>query len=96
MVCVNEFIRAAELLSPLGKEVRSYFEFKLSNSQRAFLMNKHYDADEILFKLSSSLRADIMLHMERDLVKRIPFFHGKVNQFIADTLALFVATNGGV
>lgn len=89
MVCVNEFIRGAKLPPQLGKQVRSYFEFKLANSQRAFLINKHYDADEILYELSSSLRADIMLYMERDLVKQIPFFENKVNQFVADTLAMF-------
>jgi len=88
MMNINEFIRAAKLPPLLGKQVRSYFEFKLSNSQRVFLMNKHYDADEILYELSSSLRSDIMLYMERDLVSRIPFFQNKVKQFVADTVAL--------
>lgn len=88
MVCVNEFIRGAKLPPHLGKQIRSYFEFKLANSQRVFLMNKHYDADEILYDLSSSLRADIMLYMERELVSRIPFFQNKVNQFVADTVAM--------
>ncbi len=57
MICVNEFIRAAKLPPTLGKQVKSYFEFKLTKSQRVFLTNKHYDADEILYELSSSLRA---------------------------------------
>ena len=87
MVCVNEFIRTSKIPAPLGKQVRSYFEFKLANSQKAFLLNKYYDADEILYELSSSLRAEIMLYMERDLVAKIPFFQNKVNQFVADTLA---------
>ena len=30
-----------------------------------------------------------MLYMEQNLVKQIPFFENKVNQFVADTLAMF-------
>ena len=89
MVCVNQFIRGAKLPHHLGRQVRSFYEFKLANSQRVFLMNKQYDADEILYELSSSLRAEIMLYMEKDLISQIPFFDNKVNQFIADTVRSF-------
>lgn len=88
MVCVNEFIRGAKLPHHLGRQIRSFFEFKLAKSQRVFLMNKHYDADEILYELSSSLRAEIMLYMECDLIAQIPFFDNKVNQFVADTVSM--------
>ena len=87
MVYVNEFIPTSKIPPPLGKQARSYFEFKLANSQKAFLKNKHYDTDEILYELRSSLRTEIMLYMERDLVTKIPFLQNKINQFVADTLA---------
>ena len=51
-------------------------------------MNNHYDADALLEELGSTLRTDILLHLERDLVAKIPFFAGKVPQFVADTLSM--------
>ena len=59
--------------------MRNYFDFKLGNSQKSFLMNsKNFDADEILYELSSGLRADILLHVERHIITKIPFFNDKV------------------
>jgi len=89
MICVSEFIRAAKLPSALGRQVRNYFDFKLGNSEKTFLMSsKNFDADEILYELSSGLRADILLHVERHIVTKIPFFKDKVPQFIADTISM--------
>ena len=89
MIGVNEFTRAARLPPSLSKKVRSFFEFKLANSQRAFLITKQYDADELLDELSSGLRSDLLLFMERDLVQKIPFFKNKVPQFVADAITMF-------
>ena len=89
MICINEFVRTAKLSPNLAKRVRSYFEFKLSHSQRAFLMCSQYNSDEILCELSSNLRAEILLFLEDNLVSNIPFFKGKVPQFIADTISMF-------
>ena len=86
MFSVNAFIRSAKLPLPLAQRVRSYFEFR--SSQRTFLMNNHYDADALLEELGSTLRTDILLHLERDLIAKIPFFAGKVPQFVADTLSM--------
>jgi len=86
MLSVNAFIRSAKLPLPLAKRVRGYFEFR--STQRTFLMNNHYDADALLEELGSTLRTDILLHLERDLVAKIPFFVGKVPQFVADTLSM--------
>ncbi len=90
MICVNEFVRAARLSPSLSKQVKDFFEFKLTNSQRAFLLSgKEYDADELLYELSSGLRTDVLLFMENDLVKKIPFFEDKVPQFVADIITMF-------
>ena len=86
MLSVNAFIRSAKLPLPLAQRVRSYFEFR--SSQRTFLLNNHYDADALLEELGSTLRTDILLHLERDLIAKIPFFAGKVPQFVADTLSM--------
>ncbi len=86
MICVNQFIRAARLPAELEKKIRNYFEFRMQQSQQIFLMKDSYDAEEILAQLSSALRAEVFMWIERDLVSAIPFFNGKSPQFIADAL----------
>mmetsp|Transcript_18439 Transcript_18439/g.39934 ORF Transcript_18439/g.39934 Transcript_18439/m.39934 type:complete len:750 (-) Transcript_18439:98-2347(-) len=86
MLSVNSFIRAAKLPPPLAHRIRSYFEFR--STQKAFAMNSHYDADELLEEVGSALRTEILLHLERDLIEKIPFFDGKVPQFVADSISM--------
>ena len=86
MLSVNSFVRSAKLPLPLAQRVRSYFEFR--SSQRTFLMSDHFNADALLEELGSALRTDILLHLERDLISKIPFFGGKVPQFVADTISM--------
>ena len=86
MLSVNAFVRSAKLPLPLAQRVRSYFEFR--SSQRTFLMSDHFNADALLEELGSALRTDILLHLERDLIAKIPFFAGKVPQFVADTISM--------
>lgn len=89
MICVNEFIRGARLPSQLAKQVRNFFEFKLANSKRVFLLSNQYEADELLYELSSQVRSEILIFMEQDLISRVPFLTNKVPQFIADTVSMF-------
>ena len=86
MLSVNSFIRAAKLPPPLAQRIRSCFEFR--SSQKAFALNSHYDADELLEEVGSALRTEILLHLERDLIQKIPFFDGKVPQFVADSISM--------
>ena len=97
MRCVNEFVRAAKLPKSLAKQVRDFFDFKLSRSQRTFLMCDHYDADVLLQELSSLLRSEVILFLERDLVQKIRFFEDKIPQFIADMICMLqpVVVQGG-
>ena len=46
-MCVNEFIRTAKLPKELSRQVRNFFEFKLSRSQHAFLVSGNYNVDEV-------------------------------------------------
>jgi len=97
MMCVNEFIRATKLPKALAREVRDLFDFRLSRSQRMFLMADNYEADVILSELNSGLRAEVLLFLERDLVHKIPFFDDKIPQFVADMVCLLqpVVVQGG-
>ena len=89
LICVNSFIRSAKLPRPIAKQIKNYFEFRLSNSQFACLINQQYDADEILNELGSSLRSEVLLFMEEELISKIPFFNDKVPQFVADAITMF-------
>lgn len=51
-------------------------------------MCDHYDADLILDELNSVLRSEVLLFLERDLVKKIPFFNDKIPQFIAEMICM--------
>lgn len=88
LTCVNEFCRAGKLPKTLSSRVRNYFEYKLSNTQRALLLSCQYDADELLDELSSELRSDVLLYVERELVSKIKFFTGKPPQFISDMVIM--------
>jgi hypothetical protein len=69
--------------------VREFFDFKLAKSQHAFLMSANYDVDELLDEMGSGLRSEVLLYMDRHLISKIPFFEGKVPQFVADTISAF-------
>ena len=87
MLCVNDFIRTTKLPGELAKQVRSFFEFK-AKSKHAYV-STNYDVDELLNELGSGLRADILMHLERPLIEKIPFLQDKVPQFVADILSMF-------
>lgn len=86
MLQVNTFIREAKLPPALGHRVRRYYEYLLSKRKNGLF---GYDADEILMELSTSLRTDIILHVEADLIKKIPFFEGKCPTFVANAIQVF-------
>eukprot|EP00986_Skeletonema_menzelii_P018432 scaffold26639_cov151-Skeletonema_menzelii.AAC.8 len=89
MMCVNDFIRTTKLPRELAKQVRAFFEFK-AKSKHAYVSN-NYDVEELLDELGSVLRADIFMHLERDLIAKIPFLQqgNKVPQFVADCVSMF-------
>lgn len=87
MLCVNDFIRTTKLPRELAVQVRGFFEFK-AKSKHVYVSN-NYDVDELLDELGSGLRADILMHLERDLIEKIPFLQDKVPQFVADCVSMF-------
>ncbi|KAL7449679.1 hypothetical protein ACHAWC_001720, partial [Mediolabrus comicus] len=85
MLCVNEFVRTTRLPTSISKQVRDFFEFKTKCSYQS----SNYNVDELLGEMGSTLRADIMLHLQRNLIEKVPFFKGKVPQFVADCVSMF-------
>ncbi|GMH54890.1 hypothetical protein TrST_g3700 [Triparma strigata] len=85
MESVNIFVRDAKLPATLAKKVRNFFEYSIQRRNNGLL---GYDADEILSELSAALKNEIITHVERDLIERIPFFKEKSLSFIADCIQL--------
>jgi CRP-like cAMP-binding protein len=83
---VNTFIRDAKLPGHLSKQVRAFFEYSLSKRANGL---SSYDADEILGELSSNLKNEVIIHVEGELIERIPFLKGKNTSFIADCIQMF-------
>ena len=86
MLCVNEFIRSAKLPRDLAVQIRSFFDYKTKSKQ---YVSNNYNVDELLGELNSGLRADILMHLERHLIDKIPFLKNKVPQFVADCVSMF-------
>ncbi|GMH59532.1 hypothetical protein TrST_g11508 [Triparma strigata] len=87
---VNAFIHDAKLPAQTAKQIRRFYEFALTaNKNKGLMTSNQYDADSILDELSSNLRAEILLFVERVLIEKIPFFKGKIPQFVADCITMF-------
>jgi CRP-like cAMP-binding protein len=52
-------------------------------------MSTNYDVNELLDEMGSGLRSEVLLFLDRHLISKIPFFQGKVPQFVADTISMF-------
>ena len=91
-ISINEFLRAAKLPHPLREKIRRFYEYKLSHSHKAFLSNIRFNADQILEELNNKLRADVVMHLEQELIIKIPFFRNKPPEFIADALSMLQPT----
>jgi len=89
MHCVNAFIHDAKLPSDMASTVRKFYEFAFNSNNKVLLSSSQYDADALLEELSSSLRAEVLLYVEKDLIAKIPFFKGKIPQFVADCITMF-------
>ena len=90
MHSVNAFIQDAKLPATTAKLIRRYYDFALTANKNKSLLNSNvYNADMILEELSSGLRAEVLLYVERALVSKIPFLKGKIPQFVADCITMF-------
>ena len=81
---VNAFILDQKLPHPLARRVRAYLQHLYEN--RMYDMMSDYDASEIFGALPSVLRNAVVLHVQEDSVEKIPFFHNKMPDFIAEVL----------
>eukprot|EP00741_Cyanophora_paradoxa_P003522 tig00000711_g3420.t1 len=76
MDAISEYMRYRDLPRELQQRIKDYFEY---------IMTKQLLFDEklILSKLSTSLRTEVCLYLNRDIIEKTPFFKGKDSNFVA-------------
>eukprot|EP01029_Cantina_marsupialis_P023538 TRINITY_DN5898_c0_g1_i3.p1 TRINITY_DN5898_c0_g1~~TRINITY_DN5898_c0_g1_i3.p1 ORF type:complete len:906 (+),score=275.51 TRINITY_DN5898_c0_g1_i3:605-3322(+) len=73
---IKEYMRERRLSPDLQNRVLKHFEFFLSRTSV-------FDEDKILHELNDSLRTDVVLFLNRDIITKIPFFDDQNKCFIS-------------
>lgn len=85
MLKVSGFLRENKLPEDLSRQmVRFYNHFYSSNTWKM----ASYDGSELLQVMPPTLRCDVILYVERDLIAKIPFLDNKCGAFIADLVVM--------
>ena len=80
LLAVNSFIRDNALEPALATRVRYYFQHAYSTQNRWMMLNS-YDSSEIFRELSSDLRSEVIVYIERGIAEKIPFLDNKSTKF---------------
>lgn len=75
MDAMNRYMSYRDLPSDLQLRVRQYYEYLWS-------FNKGMDEEEILNNLSPSLRTEVAVYLNRDIIQQVPLFKGCSTSFI--------------
>ena len=70
---INTFLRYNKIPAPVRDRVHGYYSY-LWQTRRGF------DEEAVLSDLPPSLRADVEMHLRRDIVTKVPFFRGADQQ----------------
>ena len=92
MMSVAGFVRDNQLPPELARRIRSFFTHMYNTSNRMRMMQE-FDASEIFRNLSSQLRCEVIMHVERATIVNIPFLRNKTQQFISDVLVMLTPLN---
>jgi len=85
---INAFARDVKLPSTLTKRILNHTEY-MQHRNPWLSLGSSYDANGIMNELSPALRTEVILHVEKDVIDKLPFFKGKSNNFIAEFVMLF-------
>lgn len=69
------------LCRDLQKRVKQFYEYYLSRKSA-------FNEDIILAELSSSLRRQVVLFLNRDIITKIPFFNGEDENFVSHVVSV--------
>lgn len=81
LATVNQYMQVRNLPTSLQKGVQHYFEY---------LWDRHHGLDEsaILGELPKSLRMEVALYLNREVIKRVPLFEGADPVFISSLVTI--------
>lgn len=82
---INDFIRVAMLPKQLAIRVRNYMDATFVDPHA---VTHEEDTEEVLRELSISLRTEVILWMNKALIRQIGFFDGQPDSFVATTCTL--------
>ncbi|GAX74590.1 hypothetical protein CEUSTIGMA_g2038.t1 [Chlamydomonas eustigma] len=72
---VDEFLKQRDVPKRLSNKVRDYYNYCVARTI-------HVDEAEIIAGLSVGLRMQVVMHLYREALERVPLFQGKPPQFI--------------
>jgi hypothetical protein len=76
---VADFLQHRRLPAGLARKVREYYSYVLEKEL-------HSDEATIIAGLSATLKEQVVLHLYREAVERVPVFRQKGSQFIAEVV----------
>ena len=77
---LDQFLQDANIPMILKTQCRDYFQFRLAHNKQSH----GYNVDYLLAEMSSKLRTELLLFMNKNVIAKIPFFKDKTPQFICD------------
>jgi CRP-like cAMP-binding protein len=81
MEFVSEFLAYQQLPEDLQSRIKSFYAHCWKR-----LSSFPYSEHHILGELSASLRREVVLYLNREMVEKVPFFHGQSDSFIANLI----------
>lgn len=78
---VTKYMQDRHLPKYLWRRVKAYYMHYLSRKSA-------FDEDTILLELSDALRREVVLHLNKDIIDRIPFFANSDESFVTHIVSL--------
>jgi len=81
----NLFLREAKIPNRLAARVRKHFK-NLAGKKNAFLNTQNYDTQNIISGLSNQLKTEVVIHIQRRVIARVPFLRERSHMFQASVV----------
>mmetsp|Transcript_139439 Transcript_139439/g.338746 ORF Transcript_139439/g.338746 Transcript_139439/m.338746 type:complete len:346 (-) Transcript_139439:39-1076(-) len=78
---VVEYLRERNVTPELRKKIRKYYEYYLARKSA-------FDETAILSELSDSLKREAVMHLNKDIIRKIPFFEAQSDGFISFVMSI--------
>lgn len=78
---VAEYLRERNVSPDLRKKIRRYYEYYLARKSA-------FDETAIMSELSDSLKREAIMHLNKDIIRKIPFFEAQSDGFISFVMSI--------